>query len=655
MKLALTLCGLCGWQSPAAPVAPAANLSRPGIGLSRSSQVPTAVATPATPQTPARASQDWLARQVSNVLMYLHCDDLAGFGTGLKKTALARLFDDPEVKECVREGSDLSNALSNGFLEQVRQRVEEENPEIPKEVLDAVFSAARGLNGHLSVAFRAPHAPSAHEAESEGEMFASAGFTGTPEELEQGLRKLAESLRKQFGDHTARRVALDGQSYFEFGGSDVPDGDDPSVIRVARRGSQVFMAMPSALSMGALLGPAEAAPLAGSPAYQEARALLGGRPDAAWAFIDGPALLSTMDTETIETGMRSLGLEKLRWAGLSSEPEGELVRHRLEVRTEPAEGMLALFTAKEPKKFTLASVLPKRTLMTLQMALDGVASFEALKKLVSQFGDVNEPSFDTQMADMRKQLGSSFADVAPLLGDEAAVAVAMPEAGVIPDVYLLVRAKDAASAQDLMARSEIAMRRVAAKDRKGQLRDIQEKSTRIVYMRGQGAMTPSLLVSEDLLVVSSSVQAARRYLSFRAEPASERLSDRADYTQTVASVATGPTTGVLWLDVPRLVSFTYGNLAEIAAFLGPQLSDMGELEEESEVPGVDGEPAEGAGAPSRPGTDSRRQVSVVGLSVESFDFNRLPQVETVLKYMRPQAVRVTLSREGISMESRAIF
>lgn len=611
-------------------------------------------APPATPQTPTRAPQDWLARQVSNVLMYLHCDDLAGLSAEYKKTAVARLMDDPEVKACIREGSDLSNALSSGFLEQVRQRVEAENPEIPKEVLDAVFSAARGLSGHLSVALRAPLAPNSEEAESDGEMFASAGFTGTPEELEQGLRKLAESLRKQFGEHTARRVALDGQSYFEFGGSEMPVGDDPSVIRVARRGSQVLMAMPSAMSMGALLGPAEAAPLASLPAYHEARTLLGGRSNAVWAYIDGPALLSTMDTETIETGMRSLGLEKLRWAGFSSAPEGDLVRHRLEVRTEPAEGMLALFTAKEPKKFTLASVLPKRTLMTLQMALDGVASFEALKKLVSQFGDANEPSFDTQMSEMRAQLGSSFADVAPLLGDEAAVAVAMPEAGIIPDVYLLVRAKDAAAAQDLMARSEVAMRRVAAKDRKGQLRDIQDKSTRLVYMRGQGPVTPTLLVSEDVLVVSSSVPAARRYLSFRAEPASERLSDRADYTQTVASVATGPTTGVLWLDVPRLVSFTYGNVAEIAAFLGPHFSDLAELENESEVPGVDGEPAEGAGAPSRPGTDSRREVTV-GMSVESVDFERLPQVETVLKYMRPQAVRITLSREGISMESRAIF
>src|SRR4030095_2923930 len=208
-----------------------------------------------------------------------------------------------------------------------------------------------------------------------------------------------------------------------------------------------------------------------------------------------------------------MGIEKMRWAGLTFEPDGEYMRHRLELRTDGANSILELFSTKDTCE--LEKVAPARSVFFMQAAIDGKRIVKCMQKMNALYNKQAKGGDDyaKAMSSMRAVYGTDADEISSLIGDEAAFAVAMPESSIIPDAYFFVRAAGVDQATQLASVVENAVRRVTHSP----LAETFYLGKRIVYRQSTDPVRPSLTIDGDRLVIASSVHSMKRYLRQRSE------------------------------------------------------------------------------------------------------------------------------------------
>ena len=240
-----------------------------------------------------------------------------------------------------------------------------------------------------------------------------------PEQVDSFLVDLAEHVKQTGGEEMVRRSAFDTQSFWEFGRSSDADSNSEPVFCVARRGQNVFVAAPKSDNMIRLLGAAPKVTFAAEPNFREANDFFGSNKGGMYLYLDGPRLLDMKGNARRE--LKAIGMDQLRWIGVSMEPEGSCIRHRVEVRANVTSGFPTLFASKE--QFDLAEYLPERAIACAQMAIDGPLTSNALRKLIAQAGPKAEVEFEQNMVQLRTRVGADFHEMLALLGNEVAVAV----------------------------------------------------------------------------------------------------------------------------------------------------------------------------------------------------------------------------------------
>jgi hypothetical protein len=336
-------------------------------------------------------------------------------------------------------------------------------------------------------------------------------------------------------------------------------------------------------------------------------------------------------------------MDRLRWIGVSLEPEGECLRHRIEVRADVTSGLPTLFTSKD--QFDLAAYLPERTSGCVQMALDGPAMTVAMRKLAAQYGPHGLTEFEQEMEQMREHVGTDVPELLSLIGNEIALAVVPPESGIFPDIYLIAKAKDGKSAARVRELLEGAVR---ARNAGAEVQESKYQDYRISYAKiADGPFFPSVMVDADRVVVGSNLSALKRYVQFL-KAGAPALAAKKSYRESITSVATGPATGYLFVDWPSITSFVYGNFANIAPtlmqILPRALANDIEDSEDSEMDEPGAHPKNRAGGAKSRGNNPLR-----------FDWAKLPTSDTITRYIPPQAMRVRISNQGLSVDSRAFF
>jgi hypothetical protein len=467
----------------------------------------------------------------------------------------------------------------------------------------------------------------------------------SPERVDLWLSDLASYLRKESRrDDFARLTAVDNYKFFEFGRPATDEYPSSPTICVARRGKQIVVTGDRPELMVSYLSAPPDKRMADDASFQEAHAVLGDKKGNLYLYIDGNQLLNESNLAKHPVEMRRLGMDRLRWVGLTLEGAGDSLRHRLEIRADVESGLPTFFTSKE--QFDLAQCVPEQTVAFAQIALDGEKLYSAIRNYGVQFMPGRAAEFDENMAQLRQQFGADVQEICSLLGNEAAFAITPPDSGgLIPDVYFIAKAKDAKSAVRGKTIFETILQRQEAKMR---LSHTKYQGYNISYAQMKGdvnPIVPALTVDGELLVVGSNVTAVKHYIEFR-KAGSATLAGKKSYQSSMQSVAGGPASGYLWFDWPSAVGFAYANFANIAPYLllGPRTS-------------VRRVPAPGQPPVPDKDQDARELDEVEAMLKETFqfDWSKMPHVETVLQYIPPQIIRFNIGNRGVSLDSRAFF
>lgn len=609
---------------------------------------------PARPASATRVVPD-LAQRIGVPSFFYHIGDVEALERACSESSVAKLFEDPEVWEFLRSnpeaaklgGLDPSSSTAPvfaWFYDELREqtRIPESHWRSFIELIDAgLFTSDLSLAMDLP----GPYVKGESSLESEIPRLYLSGSTGKePERFDTFLVQVVDFVRSEEGPNFVRRRAFDTVSFYEFG---VPrDGRsnfaDP-VFCVSRRAGHVLVTAPTTNVMVQLLTTVPDVPLASDARFLEAFDALGSDPASIFLYVDGQRILERRRAAATPDGLDESGLARLEWIGVTLEGAGEAIRHRIEVRADVRRGIPTLFTTK--RQFDLASVLPARTVASAQMAVDGRGTSAALRNYYADFvAHRNRGTgpqrlnarleFDARMEEMRQELGTDVKEILSLVGDEVALAVVSPETGLIPDLYAIVKAKNADAAQRLRDVAAEVLRRVSSRS---SVRDASFQGQRITYTQLEGGpLYPSIYLDEDKLVIGSSVSAVKRYIQFRRSGAPS-LAGRPDFQKSIASVSDGPATGYVWIDWPSITEFLYGNFSALLPFVlqGRQPG----VDSDTGVEDEDWTPHGGSGP----------------LSDLQFDWSKLPSAETLSRYITPQIVRVRIDRRGYSLDSRAFF
>lgn len=585
------------------------------------------LAAPQAPaQKPATSAAPTLARRIPDATVFFRVPDAKATDRAWQSLALTKLGEDPEVKDFLCSNPEVARVYGKDPLAALKIRLSGGAPDFPVDILNELASLVTEGESAFAIRTGAP-------GETEPEIYATVGLASSSFSTFDGaLEKVAEWLRNHTDKVVVRRVSVDGLGFMEVRPARGGDAAKGSGVHVARRGSVACFAGPTREAMVRLLGPAGARSLADSPNFIEAERSLLTRPGSMYVYVDGPAVLAQIEHENgARHALKAMGLQGLRWAGLTFEPDGEFLRHRLEIRTDGKDSVLELFSTKNA--FELAQVTPPRTVFFLQGAIDAKRILGGLRKMNATYNkdDRDGQGYERAMASMKERVGTNFDEMSGLIGDEAAFAVAMPEAGLLPDVYLLVRAAGVDAAAKLAELVESAVRRQT----QAPLGETPYLGKRIVYHQGHRNVPfkPSFTVDGDRLVIASTVPSMKRYLQFRSE-GGPSLAATPGFAESIAALPSNGCTAYAWLDVPTLTRFAYGNFESIASMI---LS-----------------PADRDAGPRTPGRSPETDEDEVDVSA-TFDMSKLPSSEAVVRYMRPAALRVKVDTSGVSLESRAIF
>ncbi len=583
---------------------------------------------PAT-RTAPRAAAPSLARQLSEAFVYVECPDVKRLVDASRGLALFRVFGDEEVKDFLTSDARVRRVYERGAHAEVREIVRQENPDFPIEIVDSISEVLSKLDGRFTLAVQPDFARRGNDA-----VYASLDLGEGAPAFDRLVGQFADLIREKEGPLAARKLARDGVVYHEFGGQERSGEPVPGSLRIARRDGSAVLATCDENSILRLLGPAPAESLDGQALFREARAELQPKGPGLWAFLDGRTLLAQARGDHGGRDLQVLGLDRMRWMGLNLEVDGELVRHRFELRTEGSDGALNLFTTK--KDFDLASRIPASACFSLQLAVDGPSSMAAFREMMVRFEPNGRDEYDRNMGRMRARLGTDLEELAHLLGGEVAFAAVLPRGGLIPDVYSILPAAKPEATQRLADVIELFAR--SAEREVNRIRLTHYAGKRIVYMTTEmGFVAPTLVVDGDAVVIGSSVAAVKRYIDFRRH-GGESLANSPRFRDAMEPVRGDAATAYAWIDWTTIVAGLYGNVSQVLPLIGRAAA-------------AESDPWMG----EDPDQDDRDGRSLRFESGARFDFSRLPTAEAVARYVHPQAVRVRVAPSGITVESRAIF
>jgi hypothetical protein len=622
----------------------------------QSDAFPAAPPAPTVVQTSRWVSQEkcdsQFLQKLPEVLFLARCPSIGDWQRETKKLSLTKLFEDEDVKAMMPGTMDSWDAFIAGLMVGLQGRA----PDLPEEILNDFRELCKtGITGELAMAMSSPHVVDVVTDHStlhprQPDMYATVSLAGGREKIDRLLASLASWVDLKRGPMSARRVAEDSSVFYEF--VNRRDAADPATVpglRVGTRGSTVYLGAPSRESIQRLMGPPIEGSAAQNPNLIEADRLFTQRAGSMYFYLDGAAMLDSMGANRAE--LMPLGLDELRWAGMSFEPDGEYMRHRIEVRTDASKGIPTLFSEKQ--QFDLANLLPEKTVFGIQMAADGASASAALRNLMMRYAGKGERSWPVRQRRMREELGTDFDELLRLLGNEMAFAVVMPENGIIPDVYMIVRGRNNEAATRLAWLMESAVQRV---DREVIVKSLEYQKKRIAYSEVKGMpLSPSMVVDGDLVVVGSTVLAAKKWLQFRSG-GMPSLAASKRFQESYSALGGGPATGYIWVDWEAATRFLYGNFAQVAPMLAGAMSEEFGNSEEDENPSQS-TPASRKGNESPSGAEQglqgqpRVKISRKG----NIDLSKLPSVDAVAPYMKPQLIRLRINNQGLSMESRASF
>lgn len=578
-----------------------------------------------------------LAKQIPGALVFMRCPDIKEWVKRTDELAISKLFEDEEVVDFFNGQAQLDR-----IIEQIRLSA----PDVPEDLFKEIVSfAENGFSGEMSFAVAPPRVRIGGAREPE--IYFSANVGNATDRFDKLMGSVLEYLQKLQGEKFARRVAEDSISYYEFKNPDAPMGVDGEGIRIGRRGSNVFVAGPNPTAINRLLGAAPEASLANNQYFKEANALFTQRPGSAFVYIDGPAVLQASRTATQE--LSPLGFDRIHWLGLSFEPDGDCMRHRFEVRANADHGAATLFTEKS--QFDSARFYPANTVLLTQLAVNGEQSAQALRRMFIQYPGKEAPAmnYNKRMKLMRERFGTDIDELLSLVGNEISAAVVAPDSGVIPDIYMIARAKSNEAATRLSLLVEMAARR--AEPELGLSTSTFKNRTIVTTQPREGGPAPAMTVEGDLVVFSSSFFSMKRWILFREDAAAVKLADSKQYIESMGALGAEPATAYVWADWGAITKFTYGNFAQIAPMF------MGVAASESRVtPGPTGQNKENEqGETTAQGLHSNKSRKLQIAPGLELDLSKLPAPETIARYIRPQALRLRVNSTGLSVESRAIF
>ncbi|MFN0205457.1 MAG: hypothetical protein ACKVS6_03995 [Planctomycetota bacterium] len=610
-----------------------------------------------------RACDSYLARHIPDALIFFRCPSIGALGKHAEGLSLAKMFQDEELKHLFPNDQQSVDEIYQSILMGLRSEV----PDFPQEIVEQIDKLFQtGLTGELALAMSPPVRTefvlgNTTISSNEPDVYATLGLPSDPgaaANFDKLLALVAEYVTKKDSDVRSNRISEDGNVYFEFKPADNRGDERNHGIRIGRKGGNILFSAPTHDSILRLMNPAPDHSFANSSDLIEADHLFSQRPGSMYVFVNGPAFLNTIKADRTE--LAPLGLDELRWAGLSFEPDGEYVRHRLEIRSNATRGIPTLFTEKQ--QFDLATVLPAKTVFSCQLAMDGAATGLALRRLMIRYAGKGEMNWNTRMKRMREATGTDVDELLNLTGNELSVAVVAPENGIIPDLYLLVRSKNAEAASRLALLLESACRRPESGLK---VYTTQFKSKQLIYTEMPGEpLSPAMVVDGEMVVIGSSVMSAKKWLQFRMD-SQPSLASLETYQESVAAMGNAPSTAQIWVDWEAITRFVYGNFTQIAPLLFARVDEsMDELEPPPE-PGVVGGPVkdtnesqarrlqENAQDPKNPKSNKNNN-NKPALNW-GFDPSMFPPVEVVASYIKPQFIRVRVNGLGLSMESRASF
>src|SRR5262245_37772220 len=402
---------------------------------------------PQTPVRPQTSLSGSLAARLPDATVFFRCPDSEATDRAWKDLAISKLFLDPEVKEFLGTNPEFAKLYANDPFAFIKLRLSEGAPEFPMQI----FSDLATLTAVGESAFAVRTRPDANDPE----IYATMGLGPSTGTFDKVVDRVFEWLKTQ-SDVVAKKVSVDGMSFIEVG-----NPEEPQRVHLGRRGSTACFSAPTRAGMLRLLGPPGEKSLADSPNFTEADANLTQRAGSMYLYLDGPSVLAHLEQENgARHSLRAMGIEKMRWAGLTFEPEGEYMRHRIELRTDGANSVLELFSTKE--SFELEKFAPTNSVFFVQAAIDGKRIVKGIQKMNALYNKQAKGADDyaKAMSWMRSAYGTDIDEISTLIGDEAALAVAMPVSSLIPDAYLLVRAAGVDQATQLASVIENAVRRV---------------------------------------------------------------------------------------------------------------------------------------------------------------------------------------------------
>lgn len=566
-----------------------------------------------------------LAKQIPGAMFLVRCPDIHEWSRRCQELSISKLFEDEEVKDFF--GSDPSKKIDQAML-QLQSAI----PNLPRELVTQVIDLAHnGFKGEIAAAISAPVRRTAG-GYREPEIYVSAELADVTDKFDSTMNSVVGFVRSIKGESSARKVAEDSMSYYEFRNVESENQGDAEGVRIGRRGHHIFLGGPHTEAIERLMGPAPEKSLSDNPSFQEACELFTKRPGSMYIYMDGPTLIESTQAKIEE--LAPFGFDRLKWIGFSFEPDGECMRHRLEVRADANPNVVALFTEKE--KFNLAEELPASTIFVAQMALNGETTSQAIRKLISQFGtraENNADRYDRQMKRMRQQHGTDADEVLGLLGDEAAIGVVSPDAGIIPDIYLMIRGKSAEAAARLGTIIETVARHAEPKNG---FSTTQYKNHAIVTTQADEGPSPAMVVQGDLVVISSTLFSLKRWINFHEDAGAARLGSSKNYTQSLDTFGHEPATAYVWADWGAITKFAYGNIAQFAPMLA---SAVGKRTQKRAAHDLQSKPSD-------------KTEIAPGIEV---DWSKMPSVETIVRYITPQIIRFRVNAHGLSVESRAIL
>lgn len=578
-----------------------------------------------------------LARQLTKAMLFGRIPSVRQWDARCKELAISKLFEDEEVVAFLGSQQGLETALA---------QLESLIPNLPEGLFQQFVDVVNdSMQGEVAFAMNPPrHANTGVMADTQAlggpELYLSVDLTNAPERFDSLLGDVVQFVRIEHGDRAARRVVDDSIRYFEFRDPSVFSDSDAG-FRVGRKGNTVFMAGPSPTSMHRVLGSAPAHSMATDPGFLEACELYTRRPGSMYFYMDGPAFLESIRAEKSE--ITPLGLDRLRWMGLSLEPDGECMRHRLDIRADAGHGIASLFVEKQ--SFDLAKFLPARTVFSMQMAVNGDVTSRALRQFVAKYSGRSEAGHSANMRRMREKTGTDFDEILGLVGDEVAFGIVMPETGgfvAVPDMHFVIRARSNEAAARLGRIIEFASQRLIPDS---SLQTTTFEKTTISYVGGGSGFTisPALLVDGDLVVINSSLFAAKHWLQFR-RSAAPTLAAAEIFKNSFSALGDSVSTATAWIDWTSIVRFVYGNFGQIAPLLFER-SRVAARDNSSDPDDADPDDEHEHGAP----------VPAISIFGSQLDWSKMPGVDTVSSYIRPQAIRFRVNSGGLTMESRAIF